>query len=104
LYQEALVNHPLFINKQAFKHARSLLKVELSKNKRVVIGLLIHLKIAISSQRESGNFFIVGQQGSGKTQIILHLLNQITTRDCRLFVYDEKKEFTELFSVPKQHA
>mgnify|MGYP000043444069 CR=1 FL=1 len=90
----------LFIDKLAYRHARTLLKSELSKNKRTVKGICLHLKIAITSQRESGNIFIVGQQGSGKTQIILHLLQQITTRDCRLFIYDEKKEFTELFFNP----
>jgi energy-coupling factor transporter ATP-binding protein EcfA2 len=47
--------------------------------------------------RELGNVFIFGQQGAGKSTIIKLMLEQLLERNDSLFIYDEKREYTEQF-------
>lgn len=82
----------------AFKHARKIGKKECGKSHRA--GLFLHPKLSISRVRESGNIFVCGAQGSGKTVFITPLIDQVIQRGERAFIYDEKREFTALFYHP----
>ena len=89
----------LYWHNIAIKHARQQLKIERRDHPR--LGLKIHPKIAIPRVRESGNIFVGGAQGTGKTIFITPLIQQVITRGERAFVYDEKSEFTGLFYNPE---
>jgi hypothetical protein len=78
--------------RKAFKHAKKRRKKEAGFK-----GLHLHPKIQISIIRELGNFFIFGQQGAGKSTVIKFLLEQLLGRNDSLFIYDEKREYTEQF-------
>ena len=58
-------------------------------------GICLHLRIPISLEREKKHILVMGGVGSGKTQVIWHLLNQAIARGDRVIVYDNKGEFTE---------
>ncbi|MBU2877442.1 type IV secretion system DNA-binding domain-containing protein [Aliiglaciecola lipolytica] len=60
-------------------------------------GIKLHPKIAMGIMRELGNIFLFGQQGAGKSTIIKFLLEQLLKRNDSLFIYDEKREYTEQF-------
>lgn len=60
--------------------------------------LMIHPSILISRKVETGNIFVVGTPGAGKTIFIFGVLRQILKREnARLFIYDEKREYTSKF-------
>ena len=61
------------------------------------IGVKLHPEVAISRTRESGNIFVSGSQGTGKTVFITPLIDQVIKRGERAFIYDQKREFTALF-------
>ena len=82
--------------KQALKHAKAQLIRDCKAND-VEPGLLLHPKLAIPKNAEEQNVFVVGGQGSGKTVILRALVQQVIERRARLFIYDEKKEFTSWF-------
>lgn len=56
----------------------------------------------IGTMREARHFLIVGGVGSGKTQTILPLIFAALARGDRLFVFDNKGDFTSFF--PKRAA
>jgi energy-coupling factor transporter ATP-binding protein EcfA2 len=60
-------------------------------------ALWIHPKIAISALEELGNLLCIGMQGSGKSTIIKFWLNQLMKRSATILIYDEKREYTEIF-------
>ena len=78
--------------RKASKHAKKWQKKESGQS-----GINLHPKIAISMKRELGNIFLFGQQGAGKSTIIKLMLEQLLKRDDSLFIYDEKREYTEQF-------
>jgi hypothetical protein len=80
------------------KHA----KIQLNKEKREHpnLGLKLHSRVQISRTRESGNIFVGGAQGTGKTVFITPIIQQVIEREERAFIYDEKREFTALFFKP----
>lgn len=85
----------LFRHSVAIKHA----KIQLNREKREHpnLGLKLHPKVQITRTRESGNIFVGGAQGTGKTVFITPIIQQVIERDERAFIYDEKREFTALF-------
>lgn len=76
----------------ALRHAKEQRKKESGGS-----GLYLHPKIGISTIRELGNVFLFGQQGAGKSTIIKFMLEQLLRRNDSLFIYDEKREYTEHF-------
>lgn len=85
----------LYWHKAAIKHAKNKLILECGEHKK--LGLKLHPDVAITRVRESGNIFVCGSQGSGKTVFITPLIHQVISRGERAFIYDEKREFTGLF-------
>jgi len=85
----------LYWHRSAIKHARR----QLSRERRdhPLLGLKLHPGITIPRVRESGNAFVGGAQGTGKTVVITPLIQQVIERGERAFIYDEKREFTALF-------
>lgn len=78
------------------------LKGEIRKSGR---GIRIHPDVSISRDRETRHFFIMGAIGSGKTQIILNILQSIRERmkagpEDRLIVYDNKSDMTAGLPFP----
>ena len=82
----------LLTEDDAFKDA-----VKKQKQESGSRGIYVHPKICISLNRELGNFFVFGQQGGGKSTVIKAILRQLFARDDSLFIYDEKREYTEQF-------
>ncbi|MDY8150690.1 type IV secretion system DNA-binding domain-containing protein [Vibrio sp. PBL-C16] len=76
----------------AYKHAKRCLNSE--RKLGAYKGMFLHPKIQITKQAEIGNTLITGKPGSGKTVIITYLLKQLNMREDRLFIYDEKQEYT----------
>jgi len=68
-----------------------------AKHDKGKFGIKLHPKLKIKKVRESGNIFVVGSQGTGKTVFITPIIQQIIDRGERAFIYDEKREFTALF-------
>ncbi|MCM8857911.1 MAG: type IV secretion system DNA-binding domain-containing protein [Candidatus Thiodiazotropha sp.] len=60
----------------------------------------IHPRIPLSKSREQGNFCILGTTGAGKSTVIKPLVNQVIQRKSRIFIFDEKKEYTAQFFDP----
>lgn len=79
----------------AIKHAKKQLKLE--RREHPQLGLKMHPNITLPRIRESGNVFVVGAQGTGKTLFITPLMQRVINRGERVFIYDEKREFTTLF-------
>jgi hypothetical protein len=68
-------------------------------------GIQVHPEVAISRDRETRHFLVMGAIGSGKTQIILNILVSIrermkTDRADRLIVYDNKSDMTASLPFP----
>lgn len=63
-------------------------------------GVAVHPDIILSRKETEGNLFVFGQQGSGKSVIIKTTLGQIVKNGDMVVIYDEKREFTELFYDP----
>ena len=62
-------------------------------------GISIHPDVPISRDRETRHFFVLGAIGSGKTQVILNILQSILHRmrsgpEDRLILYDNKSDMT----------
>lgn len=70
----------------------------LRKNQRS--GVAVHPDIMLSRKEAEGNLFVFGQQGSGKSVVIKTILGQIVNKGDMVVIYDEKREFTELFYDP----
>ena len=83
-----------FVDKAAYRHAKQQLEQDLKQGGRP--GICLHPKVKITSGAEEGNIFVTGKPGSGKTVIISYLLLQLLQRrGIRLFIFDEKREYTE---------
>lgn len=83
-----------YVGKAAYIHARQQLAKDIKQGGKP--GISLHPKIEITSRAEEGNIFITGKPGSGKTVIIFSLLLQLLKRrDLRLFIFDEKRDFTQ---------
>lgn len=89
----------LYWHRIAIQQAKQRLRVERREHPQP--GLKLHPDIAIPRIRESGNIFVGGAQGTGKTVFITPLIQQVIERGERAFLYDEKREFTGLFFNPK---
>ena len=85
----------LYSYQLATQHAKKNLKSEIKQHP--TLGINLHPKIAIPRIRESGNIFVGGAQGVGKTVFIIPIIQQVIERGERAFIYDEKREFTSLF-------
>src|SRR5690554_4208027 len=85
----------LFEGNSALKRLKRLFKPEYKFSGR---GLKLHPKLKIPSQRENQNALILGAVGSGKTQFLLPVVQQIT--DCpasKSVIFDYKGDYTEVF-------
>lgn len=95
-FDNALFKHldgpKILVGKQAIKH---FCKAALDENKQ---GLYLHPKIKIPNIFEAANVLVWGMQGSGKSNLIKYILNQIISdREEKVFIYDIKGEYTQLF-------
>jgi succinate dehydrogenase hydrophobic anchor subunit len=97
-YLRHMSGSQLYLHCVGVKHAKSQLVNEQRSHPK--LGLKIHSDIAIPRNRESGNLLIGGVQGGGKTVVITPLIEQVINRGERVFIYDEKREFTALFFNP----
>lgn len=70
------------------KHASSALKKSRQK-----VELLLHPDVPLSDKVLTGNVFVTGMQGSGKSTIIKSLLLQLAATKHRLFIFDLKHEY-----------
>ncbi|MFT6989632.1 MAG: hypothetical protein ACJASL_001605 [Paraglaciecola sp.] len=85
----------LYHYRAAIAHAKMQLRAERKAHKQT--GLALHPLLTITRNRENGNLFVSGSQGSGKTVFITPQIQQVIDRGERCFIYDEKREFTSLF-------
>ncbi len=98
---------PFISNKEQYKHASGVKILDGNSairhaNRQLAVknkfkALRIHPKILIDALDELGNLLIVGMQGSGKSTIIKYWLSQLMKRTVTMLIYDEKREYTELF-------
>lgn len=72
---------------------------ELSKvwGKASMKGIHIHPKIRIPKDFETKHILIVGVPGSGKTNLLYPILNDVVKRGDKTVIYDYKKDYTEVF-------
>lgn len=68
-------------------------------------GIRIHPLVSISRDRETRHFMVMGAIGSGKTQVVLNILQSIRDRmktgpEDRLIVYDNKSDMTASLPFP----
>lgn len=64
-------------------------------------GLFLHPDVQVSKESEVGNLLITGKPGSGKTVIIKWILKQLLGRPIKLFIYDEKRDYSKYLFNPK---
>lgn len=68
--------------------------------KHVAEGIRLHPEVTISQERETKHLLIMGASGSGKTNIIWHVLKEAIRRKDRIVIFDSKGDFTtELSSL-----
>jgi type IV secretory pathway TraG/TraD family ATPase VirD4 len=79
----------------AKRHAKRQLKRELRNGEQK--GLRLHPDVQITKSREKQHLFLLGNTGTGKSQILYFWLCQVLERDARVFIYDEKREYTARF-------
>lgn len=87
----------LYIGKRAISIARKKAKKSLKQAGRKSRGITIYPKSALTKKEEQSNILTLGTAGGGKTTVILPLIDQAINRNDRVFIYDEKKEFTTFF-------
>lgn len=80
-----------FKGSEAIKQAKHESKIEI---KASGLGIFLHPQIPISIDRETRHMLVMGATGSGKTLVMWHLINQVTDREDRAIIYDNKGEFT----------
>ena len=68
-----------------------------SAKREGLTGLKLHNDMFLPILRELQNFLIHGMQGSGKSNLIKYLLQQVIGRREKTLIYDIKCEYTELF-------
>jgi len=87
------VNGPTLYKERTLKIGlRKLRRKRSSKSK-----IAIHPKLQLTDKELEGNVFVFGQQGSGKSVIIKPLLKNIIDTNEIVVIYDEKREYSELF-------
>jgi hypothetical protein len=86
-----LTGRHFYDGKEAIKRAEAECRIERDVSGD---GILLHPEIRMSLDRESRHILIMGSVGSGKTQTLWHLLNQVIERGDRAIIYDNKGEFT----------
>ena len=86
----------LLLHRQAVKHFR---KKSKGGGQR---GLYIHPSIKLPIVYEVSNFLVWGMQGSGKSNLIKYLVQQLIERKDRAVIYDMKGEYTQAFFLDKQ--
>ncbi|HGZ7313010.1 TPA: type IV secretion system DNA-binding domain-containing protein [Vibrio parahaemolyticus] len=64
-------------------------------------AIAIHPDLSLTAKELEGNIFTFGQHGSGKSVILKQLLEQVIDAKHQIIIYDEKREYTELFYDPK---
>ena len=85
----------LLEGKSATKALRRFFKPEYAFSGK---GLKIHPDLEIAKNRENQNFLIVGAVGSGKTQYLLPLIQQVVqSKTKKSIIFDFKGDFTEYF-------
>ena len=57
-------------------------------------GIHLHPEVIISQERETKHMLIMGASGSGKTNIIWHVLKEAIRRKDRIVIFDSKGDFT----------
>lgn len=80
-------------NKIAKKYSKKHVKTEGRKSR----GIKIHPELSITKKIEQSNIGIFGTTGSGKTTLILPIIDQVINRGERVFIFDKKREFTPYF-------
>lgn len=63
-------------------------------------ALLLHPALRLSKSQWSRHGLIYGSVGSGKTQILLPIIEQIIAANRKALIYDVKGDFTSLFRQP----
>lgn len=86
----------LLKGRSAVAHAARQTKRELRRD-RMGRGISLFPGIEIPMRRELDNFFIYGKQGAGKGVVGKPLVNQAINRGDWVLIYDEKREYTEIF-------
>lgn len=66
------------------------------KNDHAKQGIRLHPDVPISLLREKRNIGVFGTTGSGKSTFVKYLLSQIDDGHQHIFLFDEKKEYTEI--------
>ncbi len=57
-------------------------------------GIFLHPEVQISQPRETKHMLIMGASGSGKTQVLQHLIKEARRRGDRVILVDSKGDFT----------
>ena len=61
-------------------------------------GIRIYKKVCIQKKKESHGTVIIGSPGTGKTQIINGMINDIRARGDKMIIYDKKGTYTQAFA------
>ncbi|MGO2356168.1 MAG: type IV secretion system DNA-binding domain-containing protein [Marinomonas foliarum] len=87
----------LYLGKRAISLAKLKAKKSLKKIGVKNRGIIIYPEIPLTKKDEQSNILTLGTAGGGKTTVILPLIDQAINRNDKVFIYDEKKEFTTFF-------
>lgn len=83
-----------YVDRAAYDHATQQFNQDINQGGKP--GIYLHPKIKVTLRAEEGNILVTGKPGSGKTVIISYLLLQLLQRPgIRLFIFDEKRDFTK---------
>jgi type IV secretory pathway TraG/TraD family ATPase VirD4 len=87
----------LYIGRKAISIAKVKAKKTLKKSGRKNRGINIYPDTVLTKKDEQSNILTLGTAGGGKTTVILPIIDQAINRNDKVFIYDEKKEFTTFF-------
>jgi hypothetical protein len=87
------INGPSLYKEKTLKTGLRKLRRKQSHKSKIAI----HPDLQLTDKELEGNIFIFGQQGSGKSVIIKKTLKDIVDNNEIVVIYDEKREYTELF-------
>lgn len=87
----------LYIGERAKSIAKKKANKSLKKSGSKSRGINIYPDIVLTKKDEQSNILTLGTAGGGKTTVILPLIDQAINRNDKVFIYDEKKEFTTFF-------
>ncbi|GGN37520.1 MULTISPECIES: type IV secretion system DNA-binding domain-containing protein [Marinomonas] len=91
----------LYIGKRAISIAKRKAKKTLKKAGRKSRGINIYPNFSLTKKEEQSNVLVLGTAGGGKNTVILPMIDQAMNRGDKVFIYDEKKEFTSFFLSKK---